>query len=363
MTRSIGALLFAWVVAACGGAANTSSTTPKAGSAAGSSDPTAMTGSGDPAVGSDVGTTGGGAGGATPGTGTPPPNQNQAQIPQDPQVVPPNLDPDPGQAKAQVDQHLSVAKSALAGNPPDADGALREAKQALAIDGTNVDAAAMVAFAYYHKHLFDTAELVLDDVFKRDVAKKNANIYYVYGLVYDKTNRPDQAKLAFQTAVQLDPNLASALVDLGEHQLQNKQYDDATQTFERLTGSLHRTDAVTWTSLGSAYRGKSGDLSPGDSQRDRLIQNAETAYKKALGAAPGYGPALYNLGLLYFDSDPYPGMANPVDRVNMAKQYFDQYKTSSGSDQKLYDERMKDVTKALKRLQKKAGGSNKAKSP
>ena len=43
------------------------------------------------------------------------------------------------------------------------------------------------------------------------------------------------------------------------------------------------------------------------------------ADKRALQMNSGYGPAYYNLGLLYFDSDPYPGMANAIDRVNTAK--------------------------------------------
>src|SRR5205823_3035603 len=206
----------------------------------------------------------------------------------------------------------------------DPDNALKEAKVALSIDGTSVDAAAMVAFAYYHKKLYDTAELVLDDVCKfsqadkkcsRPNADKSAMLFYVYGLIYDKTNRPELAVLAFTKSVGNDGNFASALVDLGAYQLKNKQYTDAISTFEKLTKSLNRNDAITLTSLGSAYRGHSGDYSPGDSQRDQLIQNAEAAYKKALQADAGYGPAYYDLGLLYLDSDPYPGVSDPLQRV------------------------------------------------
>ena len=34
------------------------------------------------------------------------------------------------------------------------------------------------------------------------------SVYYVYGLIYDKTNRPERAELAYQKAVGLDPNHA-----------------------------------------------------------------------------------------------------------------------------------------------------------
>jgi len=299
------------------------------------------------------------SGGNTPGTpGTP--NGGGSLDQPGPPIVPPNYDPDPAQAKVQVDSHLAIAKNALAAPVPDPDTALREAREALKIDASNVDAAAMVAFAYYHKKLYDTAELVLDDVFKREAAKTNANVMYVYGLVYDHTNRPEIAVKAFSQAVQLNPNFASALVNLGVHQLQNKQYAEAQQTFERLTQQFNRLDAITLTSLGSAYRGRSGDYQAGDTNRDNLIRAAEAAYKRALQSSPTYGPAYYNMGLLYLDADPFPGVVDPIQRVNAAKGYFEQYKNIAGVDMKLYDERMKDVTKLLKRLQKKPPKTPKA---
>ena len=43
---------------------------------------------------------------------------------------------------------------------------------ALTIDATTSTRRRYVAFAYYHKKLYDTAELVLDDVFKRDAAQE-----------------------------------------------------------------------------------------------------------------------------------------------------------------------------------------------
>jgi len=273
--------------------------------------------------------------------------------PEGPPVVPPNFDGDPAQTKARVDQLLVGAKSALAQSNPDPDAALRQAREALSLDASNIDAAAMVAFAYYHKKLYDTAELVLDDVFKREAAKKNAQIYYVYGLVYDHTNRPEQAVLSFQKAVELDPNHGSALVDLGEHQLMNQRYQDAQSTFEKLTQQFNRKDAITLTSLGSAYRGHAADFPAGNGEHDQLVKSADAAYKRAIQANASYGPAYYNLGLLYLDNDPFPGIADPLQRLNAAKGYFDNYKNMPGVDMKLYDSRMKDVGKAIKKASKK----------
>lgn len=269
-----------------------------------------------------------------------------------PQVTMPNYDPDPAQARAQVEQHLQVARQALASSTPDPDTALREARLALDIDAASVEAAAMVAFAYYHKKLYDTAELALDDLFKRDAAKQNANVYYVYGLVYDHTGRSDQAVLSYKKALEINPNHASALVNLGVHQLQNTRYAEALATFDRLVNQFGRGDVVTLTSLGSAYRGHAADYPAASPEHDDNVRRAEAAYKRALQTNPSYGPAYYNLGLLYLDNDPFPGLRDNLLRLNTSRSYFDQYKNMPGVDMKLYDERMKDVTKAIKRAEK-----------
>jgi len=334
----------ALLLAACGGTQKPTTPTKAAGSADQSMQNTGAPADNGVAAGSGGAdgslTAGGSAADATPET----------------PVTYPDLDPDPAQAKAQVDQHLSVARAALAAPTPDPDTALREAKAALAIDATSLDAAAYVAFAYYHKHQYDTAELVLDDVFKRPAAKQNAGIYYVYGLVYDHTNRPEQAVLAFNKAVELNPNFASALVDVGVHQLENKQYAQAQETFEKLTKQFGRNDAITLTSLASAYRGHATDYPVGSADRNNLITQAEATYRRAIQTNPNYGPAYYDLALLYLDADPFPSggsTLDPMQRLNAAKDFLDKYKTMPGVDMKLYDERMKDVTKAIKREEKK----------
>jgi tetratricopeptide (TPR) repeat protein len=352
MARRIGTVLLC-LVAACGGGNKGGKTTPGGGSAGsqGMNDPGDPGGGGTGSAGDPGGTGGGtdptaGGGGSNPGGGPP--------------IIAPNLDPDPAQAKTQVDQHLTVAKAALSAPTPDPETALREARLALAIDAASVDAASMIAFAYYHKKLYDTAELVLDDLFKREAAKGNANVYYVYGLVYDKTNRPERAVLAYKKTVELNPSHASALVNLGVHQLKNSQYVEAQATFERLTKEFNRNDAITLTSLGSAYRGRSADYPQGAGEREQFVRTAEAAYKRAMQANGSYGPAYYNLGLLYLDTDPFPGIADPLLRLRTAKSYFDQYKNMPGVDIKLYDGRIKDVDKAIKRAEKKAKADKKA---
>jgi tetratricopeptide (TPR) repeat protein len=158
--------------------------------------------------------------------------------------------------------------------------------------------------------------------------------------------------MSFKKAVEINPEHVSALINLGVHQLQNSQYTEALSSFERLVRQFGRSDVVTLTSLGSAYRGHAADFPAGSPDRDDNVRKAEAAYKRALQASSGYGPAYYNLGLLYLDNDPFPGLPDTLLRLNTSKSYFDQYKNMQNVDMKLYDDRMKDVTKAIKRAEK-----------
>jgi tetratricopeptide (TPR) repeat protein len=362
---------------ACGGKDKGKATTPATGGKGGGSDAVGMNdgdqpdgeggsggsggGGGDTLPGGGGGDTGDGSGtGAAPGADT---NGDGVPDAPAPEIKPPNLDISPEQARTEVDKHLRTAKAMLGQATPDPDGAIREAQAALAVDGTSIDAIVTIAHANYHKRLYDTAEVILDGLLeRRPSSKQNEYLYYVYGLVYDKINEPQKAFVAYKEAVRLDPSYVSANINLGVHQLVNKQYADAVETYEKLTGQLGKNDAASWSSLGSAYRGMSGDFDPGSPQRDQWLNKAETAFKRSQNADKNYGPAYYNLGLLYLDADPFPTDSGPMDtlaRLNRAKTYFDEYKNMPGVDMKLYDERTKDVTKLIKREEKKRAKSKK----
>jgi tetratricopeptide (TPR) repeat protein len=276
---------------------------------------------------------------------------------QPPKIEPPDLDVGAAAQKERVEQHLRAARKALSGTTKDPDAAIREARSALAVDATSIDAVVLIAHAYHAKRLHDTAEVMLDMMFKsRKKARSHAGVYYVYGLIYDHTNRPEQAMVAYQKAVELAPEHDSALINLGVHYLRNRSYDQAIAIYEKLTGERKQASPVTYTNLGSAYRGRSGDYPTDSATRNQLLRKAETAYKQALSMNRNYAPVYYNLGLLYLDADPLLAADNaPMDtlkRLERAKTYFDEYKAMSGADIDLVAERLKQTDKLIKREQK-----------
>jgi tetratricopeptide (TPR) repeat protein len=181
-------------------------------------------------------------------------------------------------------------------------------------------------------------------------------VFYVYGLIYDATDRADRAMSAHYQAVQLDPKHLGAMTNLGAHYLRKKMFAEATLVFEKLTGELGSKSAVVWTNLGSSYRGRAAEFPAGSPNRDAFLREAETAFKRAMSSDRGYPNTYYNLGLLYLDADPFPGASGPMDtlqRLGQARTYFEEYGRSRGADRDLMNERIKDVDKLIKREKKR----------
>ena len=287
-----------------------------------------------------AGTTGDDDDGAGTGDGTPP----------TPEIKLPNLDLSPDAQRTTVKKYVTAARAALEAN--NSDKAIEQAKLALDADPASVDAVVIMAHAYYYKNLDDTAELLLGDVSKRDEAKNHAGVFYVYGLIYDRANKPANALVNYTRAVELDGNHVGALINLGVHYLRNKQYKSALSTYKHVVNDLDVKTATTWTNLGSAHRGRSADLAGGD--RDQALKDAEAAYAKAQQLDQNYAPAYYNRAILYLDADPFPTSEGPMDnlmRLERAKTYLDKYRETPGSDRDLADDMTKLVNKKIKREQ------------
>ena len=257
-------------------------------------------------------------------------------------VRPPGLDLSPADKQKRVAAHLQRGQTALDAQR-DADLASGEAKLALAVDETSVDAMVLLAQAYYVKGYYDLVQDVLEKALQRG-GGNNKRLHFLFGLVHDHNNKPDDAFASYQKAVAIDGSYKSALMNLGVHQLRNKRFQDAVALYERLTGPLSYRTSASYTNLGSAYRGLSAEFTTSDvGKRNELLLKAERAYNQALTANRNYGNAYYNMGLLYLDADPFPeGKAEMdlVKRLQRAKTEFGEYRRLPGADQKLADEQV-----------------------
>ncbi len=273
-----------------------------------------------------------------------------------PVIVAPDLDLASSAQSDKVARHVAAGWSALVSTPKDPDKAIREAKLALKASPSSVDAVAVLAHGYYSKRLYDTAEVILDLLYaeRKAATEANAHIFHTYGLLYEATDRPENALVAYKKAGAINPRHSSAQINLGAFYLRNKQYTAAREIYEGLSKRAGVSSAVVWCNLGSAYRGQSSLLR--GNRRDTFLKAANRAYERALQIDRKYAPAYYNLALLYLDASPFPGTSGNLDnlaRLERAGSFLAEYRKMPGADADLAATRAKRITKLIKREKKR----------
>ena len=341
--RRFGVLLFSAALAACSGGGKA-----KGGATAG-----VGTGGGG-GDGGGGGAAQGSGGGESGGAGDEGGGGEQTAYDPGPGPMPPGLDLPPEKKKAQVAEHVKRGQEGL-DRANDPNFAIQEAKAALAIDETSVDAMVLLASANYAKGYYDQVEDVLNKALERGGAK-NKKLHFLMGLIHEKNNHPEKALDSYQKAVALDPDYKSAVMNLGVHLLKAKKYQEAASLYERLTGELNFKTAAAFCNLGSAYRGLSAEFTTSDvKRRNELLLKAEDQYNKSKNINKNYAPAYYNLGLLYLDADPFPQGKDDMDlikRLQKAKNFFNEYRSMPGADNQLADEQVSVAQKLIDKEQR-----------
>jgi len=236
---------------------------------------------------------------------------------------PATLDLTAERRSAIVNDELRKADSALKAR--NADGAVRAARTALDADESNAAAMIRLAHGYYLKGYDDKVEAVLTIAKKRRDGEHDPVLWMLLGLTYDRNNREDEALAAYEKATQLKPDYIAALHNKGTIYLKRKRYADAVTTYERLV-SLQSQSPRAHTYLGAAYRGRSADDA---AQREGLLRKAESELRMAMNINPAYAPAYFNMGILYLDADPFPGM-DALPRMQNAQKFLAEYKQKAG---------------------------------
>lgn len=268
-----------------------------------------------------------------------------AETPTQPIEEPPPPKREPPKPPGQdlpADERDRIIKSRLtigqeAARKGDAEGMIREAMGVLDVEETNVDAMILLAHGYYLRGNLDKSEAVLTEALKQEASRGRGKLYMLFGLIYDKTEREDLALQAYTKCVQVNPNYASAWTNRGVILARRKVFGGdmgAVVSFEKAIQLTGRNKSPRLHShLGAAYRGLASDEK---GQREDLLKKAETEFKTAFTINPNYAQAYFNLGLLYFDADPYPGM-DKLQRLSMAMRYLKEYQRVLGPAYKAGD--------------------------
>jgi Tfp pilus assembly protein PilF len=213
----------------------------------------------------------------------------------------------PGQPTAS--SYVQQAQSELTSGANDV--AIETAKQALQIDDRDADAMAVIGVAEFNEGNVDLARYALDQALAID--PQNADANNTYGMI-DQTRDDlpsDTERIAaaiqhFQAATQSKPDYAAAWNNLGAMYLEQKQWQQAEQALEHAV-KLRPNWSVAQMNLGSAYRGDA--LTTTDSgQHDQLLQQSEQSFMQAGTLDPSNADVHFNLGILYLDADPFPGL-------------------------------------------------------
>ncbi len=292
----------------------------------------------------------------------PPPEPPAPERPKPPPPKPPGEDLTPEQKRDLVDKNLAAARDAT--RREDSDTMIADALTVLDADQANAEAMITLAHGYFLKKWDDKAEGVLDEAKNRvpelavtdrqpapELRKLAAKRWMILALIYDRSTRDKHEIVAledYSRAIKDDPDYAKAYTNRGTIYLARKAYlakdgngepFGALLDFEKVNGlelkhemsdndraSCGCVSANTCTGLGAAYRGHSTDSGQ---PRDELLQRAERCFKNAMTRDANYAEAYYDMGLLYLDGDPFPGM-DKLKRLSQARVYLQQYKTKVG---------------------------------
>lgn len=181
--------------------------------------------------------------------------------------------------------------------------------------GENSSAAyTLLSELYFEQGQLQLARLVCENAIL--IGIESASLHNRLGLIALAQDDVIDAYQEFQRAVQLDPSLLEAWINIGAMALSFRDYDSALNAFEQVLAE-RPDDLDVRLSYGAALRGV-----------DRADE-ARTEYEQVLEAEPGHLGALFNMALLHQEAyQDYPGACG----------YYRQYLSSAPSSADRYDD-------------------------
>ncbi|MCG6897166.1 MAG: type IV pilus biogenesis/stability protein PilW [Thiocapsa sp.] len=181
--------------------------------------------------------------------------------------------------------------------------ASRQTGDPLGLDPQGSPAALYVQMAeeYYNRGQTEIAFRRAQQAIAADKNYPKAHIWLAF--LYEEMGKPDLAAEHYDRAIKLAPNNPEILYAVGAYQCRQKRYAEADVNFRKtLDNPLYTTPWIAMTNAGNCAS------SAGQTMK------AETYYRAAIAANPGFGPALAKLAELEFRRGNAEGAKVYLDR-------------------------------------------------
>jgi Tfp pilus assembly protein PilF len=200
-----------------------------------------------------------------------------------------------------ADVYLDYAQSRLA---------VATMERAAAIAPNNIPTLLKLSQFYLITKQYGLSLKTTDRILKQD--PQNSEAYFLLGMVMKEQNDEAKATIAFQKAVDLDSDNKDAFIELGKiyttkgNPIALKYFDNAL-TLDSLDFNARMAKAYFF-------------------QSKNQLKEAILEYKKILAIDPRYENALFNMGLMYLDSDSLDQAYNHFNIViNEAPTFYKAY--------------------------------------
>jgi len=171
----------------------------------------------------------------------------------------------------------------------------------------------------FSKNDYKTAERIFHELLA--INPRFADVHNKLGIIYNQTNRLENAVKAFEKAIELNPgyteaslNLAITLSDLG-------RYDRSREVFEKAS-QFKQTSSK---DLDPFIKGKLANehLTIGKIYADlRMFDDAIDEYRKALKLSPNFADIITHLGVALRDKGQYDEAIKEFSRAKEANPHF-----------------------------------------
>ena len=211
------------------------------------------------------------------------------------------------------------------------ESAIAEARTALAKNANNVNAYNNLGLVYIDQGNLDLAQFIYQKALA-DIpgASDNALIHANLGQVFLLQEKTGNARLEFEKALELQPDLVAAKMLLAQLHMDNRDWEATSEVLESALEVEPENPAI-HTNLGIAYRGLG------------QLEKAQASYEKALELEPANPDPYLNLAILFADH---------MQAYDAALQALETYTAQGGTRAELVEEWDTAIRKEQKKFER-----------